>query len=91
MNFRYLLNHVTPFISGCVIAFSVFGQSHAQAPATTTLRITTIPEEAATEQIRKFTPLANYLEKQLNYLQYQINSLSMFPQIIDISFLSIKN
>ena len=33
--------------------------------AQTTLRVTTIPEEAATEQIRKFTPLATYLEKQL--------------------------
>jgi hypothetical protein len=29
-------------------------------------RVTTIPEEAATEQIRKFTPLASYLEKALN-------------------------
>jgi len=27
--------------------------------------VTTIPEEAATEQIRKFTPLATYLENQL--------------------------
>ena len=27
--------------------------------------MTTIPEEAATEQVRKFTPLASYLEKQL--------------------------
>jgi phosphonate transport system substrate-binding protein len=35
------------------------------ASAQTTLRVTTIPEEAATEQVRKFTPLATYLEKQL--------------------------
>jgi phosphonate transport system substrate-binding protein len=35
------------------------------AQAQTTLRVTTIPEEAATEQVRKFTPLAGYLEKQL--------------------------
>jgi phosphonate transport system substrate-binding protein len=28
------------------------------AQAQTTLRVTTIPEEAATEQVRKFTPLA---------------------------------
>ena len=28
-------------------------------------RVTTIPEEAATEQIRKFTPIAQYLEKKL--------------------------
>jgi phosphonate transport system substrate-binding protein len=37
----------------------------AGAQAQTTLRVTTIPEEAATEQVRKFTPLASYLEKQL--------------------------
>ena len=37
----------------------------AAAQAQTTLRVTTIPEEAATEQVRKFTPLASYLEKQL--------------------------
>jgi phosphonate transport system substrate-binding protein len=35
------------------------------AGAQTTLRVTTIPEEAATEQVRKFTPLADYLEKHL--------------------------
>jgi phosphonate transport system substrate-binding protein len=34
---------------------------HAQ----TTLRVTTIPEEAATEQVRKFGPLVKYLERTL--------------------------
>jgi phosphonate transport system substrate-binding protein len=29
------------------------------------LRVTTIPEEAATEQIRKFGPLTRYLERTL--------------------------
>jgi phosphonate transport system substrate-binding protein len=31
--------------------------------AQTVLRVTTIPEEAATEQIRKFGPLTKYLER----------------------------
>ena len=44
-----------------LLALSAMTHAHAQ----TTLRVTTIPEEAATEQVRKFTPLANYLEKQL--------------------------
>jgi phosphonate transport system substrate-binding protein len=35
--------------------------AHAQQP----LRVTTIPEEAATEQIRKFGPLSKYLEQRL--------------------------
>lgn len=47
----------------CLLALSATVVSVAQAQ--TTLRVTTIPEEAATEQVRKFTPLANYLEKQL--------------------------
>ena len=42
-----------------LVAFSAFAQAQP------VFRITTIPEEAATEQVRKFTPLANYLEKQL--------------------------
>ncbi|WP_291933282.1 putative selenate ABC transporter substrate-binding protein [Limnohabitans sp.] len=46
-----------------LLALSAAFSSAAQAQ--TTLRVTTIPEEAATEQVRKFTPLANYLEKQL--------------------------
>lgn len=35
--------------------------SHAQA----VFRVTTIPEEAATEQMRKFGPIVKYLEQKL--------------------------
>jgi phosphonate transport system substrate-binding protein len=49
--------------SACAGLLALSAISAAQAQ--TTLRVTTIPEEAATEQVRKFTPLANYLEKQL--------------------------
>jgi phosphonate transport system substrate-binding protein len=42
-----------------LLAFGTIG--HAQQ----VFRVTTIPEEAATEQIRKFTPIAQYLEKRL--------------------------
>ena len=37
------------------------GLAHAQQ----VFRVTTIPEEAATEQTRKFGPIATYLEKKL--------------------------
>ena len=49
------------FIAGAVLTFStlVSGVSHAQQ----VLRVTTIPEEAATEQMRKFGPLTKYLER----------------------------
>jgi phosphonate transport system substrate-binding protein len=52
---------VLPFAITGLLALSAAFAASAQ----TTLRVTTIPEEAATEQVRKFTPLANYLEKQL--------------------------
>ena len=49
---------------------SCFGHlalTHVQAQ--TTFRVTIIPEEAATEQIWNFTPLASDLEKQLGVIQ----------------------
>ena len=55
------VSRVLPFAITGLLALSAAFAASAQ----TTLRVTTIPEEAATEQVRKFTPLANYLEKQL--------------------------
>ena len=43
----------------CFLLFSTSISLNAQ----TVLRVTTIPEEAATEQIRKFGPLTKYLER----------------------------
>ena len=55
---------LTKFLStACMGLLAMSAMTHASAQ--TTLRVTTIPEEAATEQVRKFTPLASYLEKQL--------------------------
>jgi phosphonate transport system substrate-binding protein len=52
------------------------------AQAQTTLRVTTIPEEAATEQVRKFTPLANYLEKQLG-MKVQFTPVTDYPAAVE--------
>ena len=48
-------------IAGALVTFVtlISGVSHAQQ----VLRVTTIPEEAATEQMRKFGPLTKYLER----------------------------
>jgi phosphonate transport system substrate-binding protein len=54
----------------------------AGAQAQTTLRVTTIPEEAATEQVRKFTPLANYLEKQLG-MKVQFTPVTDYPAAVE--------
>ena len=66
------------FVSFGVMAFSCM--THAQAQ--TTLRVTTIPEEAATEQVRKFTPLATYLESQLG-MKVQFIPVTDYPAAVE--------
>ncbi|MCU0764151.1 MAG: phosphate/phosphite/phosphonate ABC transporter substrate-binding protein, partial [Hydrogenophaga sp.] len=61
-----------------VVAFGF--HSHAQAQQV--LRVTTIPEEAATEQIRKFTPLSNYLEKALG-MKVEFTPVSDYPAAVE--------
>jgi phosphonate transport system substrate-binding protein len=55
---------------------------HPVLHAQTVFRVTTIPEEAATEQIRKFTPLANYLEKALN-VKVEFTPVSDYPAAVE--------
>ena len=45
-------------------------------------RVTTIPEEAATEQVRKFTPLASYLEKRLG-MKVEFTPVSDYPAAVE--------
>ncbi len=59
-----------------VICFG--GLAHAQQ----IFRVTTIPEEAATEQVRKFTPIANYLEKRLG-MKVEFTPVSDYPAAVE--------
>jgi phosphonate transport system substrate-binding protein len=60
-------------------ALVVFGAlSHAQQ----VFRVTTIPEEAATEQVRKFTPLAAYLEKRLG-MKVEFTPVTDYPAAVE--------
>jgi phosphonate transport system substrate-binding protein len=63
-------------LSCALLAFGAY--SHAQS----VLRVTTIPEEAATEQVRKFTPLASYLEKQLG-MKVEFTPVSDYPAAVE--------
>ena len=54
----------------------------APVQAQATLRVTTIPEEAATEQVRKFTPLASYLEQQLG-MKVQFTPVTDYPAAVE--------
>jgi len=77
MHFFKFKNSFLSFVYFCLVALSP--ASHAMDQ---TLRITTIPEEAATEQIRKFTPLAAYLEKQLD-MKVQFTPVSDYPAAVE--------
>ena len=52
------------------------------AQAQNVFRVTTIPEEAATEQVRKFTPLASYLEKTLG-VKVEFTPVSDYPAAVE--------
>lgn len=54
----------------------------AAAHAQQVLRVTTIPEEAATEQVRKFTPLSSYLEKQLG-MKVEFTPVNDYPAAVE--------
>jgi phosphonate transport system substrate-binding protein len=60
-------------------ALVTFGAiTHAQQ----VFRVTTIPEEAATEQVRKFTPIATYLEKRLG-MKVVFTPVSDYPAAVE--------
>ena len=55
------------------------GLAHAQQ----VFRVTTIPEEAATEQTRKFGPIATYLEKKLG-MKVEFTPVSDYPAAVEV-------
>jgi phosphonate transport system substrate-binding protein len=78
LHLSLLKNLFLSFVYFSAIAFSAL--THAQIQPT--LRVTTIPEEAATEQIRKFTPLATYLENQLG-MKVQFTPVTDYPAAVE--------
>jgi phosphonate transport system substrate-binding protein len=68
------------FLACAVLAAGAALTSLAQAQSV--FRITTIPEEAATEQVRKFTPLASYLEKALG-VKVEFTPVSDYPAAVE--------
>ncbi len=67
----------------CRLLFALCAMSLvATAQAQQVLRVTTIPEEAATEQMRKFGPLARYLEKQLG-MKVEFTPVNDYPAAVE--------
>ncbi len=56
--------------------------SAAPAAAQQTLKVTTIPEEAATEQIRKFGPLTKYLERAVG-VKVEFTPVNDYPAAVE--------
>lgn len=69
-------------VVGSLLAICLPLQAQSQAQAKDILRITTIPEEAASEQIRKFTPLAKYLEKRLG-MKVEFRPVADYPAAVE--------
>jgi phosphonate transport system substrate-binding protein len=63
-------------------AIFAFGASGIAAHAQQVFRVTTIPEEVATEQVRKFTPIANYLEKKLG-TKVEFTPVTDYPAAVE--------
>lgn len=66
------------FLVVACLLLGAFSSAHAQQ----TFRVTTIPEEAATEQLRKFGPLVRYLERQLG-TKVEFTPVSDYPAAVE--------
>jgi len=69
--------HWMKFAAGLCAAVCVSTVSAQQV-----LKVTTIPEEAATEQVRKFGPLTRYLEKSLN-MKVEFTPVNDYPAAVE--------
>ncbi|MGA1288820.1 MAG: putative selenate ABC transporter substrate-binding protein [Rubrivivax sp.] len=76
MNSLSPLRTLQALMAGAVVAFAA--TVHAQP----VFRVSTIPEEAATEQVRKFTPIANYLSKRLG-MKVEFTPVSDYPAAVE--------
>ena len=63
-------------------AFGVGLAVSAPVQAQQVLRVTTIPEEAATEQLRKFGPIARYLERKMG-MKVEFTPVNDYPAAVE--------
>ncbi len=80
MKSLFLVQTKRVFLTCAALATGAALTSLAQAQSA--FRVTTIPEEAATEQVRKFTPLASYLEKALG-VKVEFTPVSDYPAAVE--------
>ncbi len=74
------MKHITQtFFTAALLLTAAMTQAQATL---TTLRVTTIPEEAAGEEVRKFTPIAKYLEAVLG-MKVVFTPVSDYPAAVE--------
>jgi len=75
---RRRLLAASAFASALVLGLSVAAPVQAQQ----LLRVTTIPEEAATEQLRKFGPISRYLERKMG-MKVEFTPVNDYPAAVE--------
>ncbi|MBU6305428.1 MAG: PhnD/SsuA/transferrin family substrate-binding protein, partial [Betaproteobacteria bacterium] len=68
------------WLSYAVFSAALIAISPVQAQQV--LKVTTIPEEAATEQLRKFGPITRYLEKSLG-MKVEFTPVNDYPAAVE--------
>lgn len=69
-------------LASAAVALTVLSAGLSTASAQQVLRITSIPEEAATEQIRKIGPIADYLSKTLG-TKVEFTPVNDYPAAVE--------
>jgi phosphonate transport system substrate-binding protein len=82
--FKSLPSRRTALFSLALVATSATGSAlfSASAQAQAVFKVTTIPEEAATEQTRKFGPIVKYLEAALG-MKVEFTPVSDYPAAVE--------
>jgi len=69
-------------LGGASLALLALALTTTAALAQSVLRVTTIPEESASEQQRKFAPLVKYLERQLG-MKVEFTPVTDYPAAVE--------
>ena len=83
---RSTLAGVALFVASSWMPLPLLFSSSAQAQ--TVFKVTTIPEEAATEQTRKFGPIVKYLESALG-MKVEFTPVSDYPAAVEAMVINI--
>jgi phosphonate transport system substrate-binding protein len=86
-NLREIMNICRSLVKNVVQGTLAFATAFSVAPLvaqaqTQTLKVTTIPEEAATEQIRKFGPIVKYLERVMG-VKVEFTAVNDYPAAVE--------